>query len=189
MTQDSEKDTDKYYTTFDGEDAENTWWEYMVKTKAIAEKYKWMSAIESNMDNPTTKEQRAGEATGKHWFVMTCKGEALQYIRIHHDKGSVQDLWNKLKQPYDGVEYNDLQDLYAKMVSKIEDGPKDSDPLLWFSEIERANEESGKGGGKLKDNDEIMVLIRKPMRESKHYADCATALKVSATTKKMESKE
>jgi hypothetical protein len=63
MTRDSEKDTDKYYTTFDGKDAENTWWEYsMMKPKVIAEKYKWMSAIESNVVNPTTKEQKAGEA-------------------------------------------------------------------------------------------------------------------------------
>jgi hypothetical protein len=61
--------------------------------------------------------------------------------------------------------------------------------LLWFSEIERANEEAEKGGGKLKNNDKIMVLIRKPMRESKHYADCATVLKVSATAKKMEYKD
>jgi hypothetical protein len=83
---------------FDGEDAENTWWEYMVKTKVIAEKYKWMSAIESNVVNPTTKEQKTSEAAGKHWFVMTCKGEALQSVRIHHDKGSVQDIWNELKQ-------------------------------------------------------------------------------------------
>jgi hypothetical protein len=60
---------------FDGEDAEKTWWEYMVKTKVIAEKYKWVSAIESNVVNPTTKEQKAAEAAGKHWFVMTCKGE------------------------------------------------------------------------------------------------------------------
>jgi hypothetical protein len=46
----------------------------MVKMKAIAEKYKWMSAIESNVVNPTTKEQKAAEAAGKHSFVMTCKG-------------------------------------------------------------------------------------------------------------------
>jgi hypothetical protein len=68
--------------------------------------------------------------------------------------------------------------LYAKVVSKIEDVTKHCDPLLWFSEIERANEEAEKGGGKLNDNDEIMVLIRKPMKEYKHYADCATTLKV-----------
>jgi hypothetical protein len=147
MTRDSEKDTDRYYATFDGEDAENTWWEYMLKTKAIAEKYKWMSAIESSVVNPTTKEQKAGEAAGNDWFVMTCMGVALQYVRIHHDKGSVQDIWNELKQRYDGVKHNDLQDLYAKVVIKIEDGPKDRDPLLWFSEIERANEEAEKGGG------------------------------------------
>jgi hypothetical protein len=36
MTRDSEKDTDIYYTTFDGEDAESTWWEYIVKMKVIA---------------------------------------------------------------------------------------------------------------------------------------------------------
>jgi uncharacterized protein (DUF427 family) len=74
MTKDSEKDTDKYYTiTFDGEDAENTRWEYMVKTKAIAEKYNWMSAIESNMVTPATKEKKAAEAAGTHWFMMPCK--------------------------------------------------------------------------------------------------------------------
>jgi hypothetical protein len=52
--------------------------------------------------------------------------------------------------------------------------------------MERVNEEAEKDGGKLKDNDEIMVWIRKPMRESKHYDDCATSLKVYATAKKME---
>jgi hypothetical protein len=68
-----------------------------------------MSVIESNVVNPTTKKQKAGEAAGKHWFVMTCKGVALQYVRIHHDKGRVQDICNDLKQRYDGVEHNDLQ--------------------------------------------------------------------------------
>jgi hypothetical protein len=57
-----------------------------------------MSAIESNVVNLTTNEQKAGEAAGKHWFLMTCKGVALQYMRIHHDKGTVQDIWNKLEQ-------------------------------------------------------------------------------------------
>jgi hypothetical protein len=62
---------------------------------------------------------------------MTCKGVALQYICIHHDKGSVQDTWNELNQHYDGVKHNDLQDLYVEVVSKIEDGPKDSDPFCF----------------------------------------------------------
>jgi hypothetical protein len=169
---------------FDSENAENMWWEYMVKTKVIAEKYKW------KVVTPTTK-KKAARAAGRHWCVMTWKGKALQYVRIHHNKGSVQAIWNNLKQCYNGVEHNNLQDVYAKVVTKIEDGPKDSDPLLLFSEKEAgANEEGEKGGGKkLKDNDEIMVLIRKPMRESKHYADCATALKVSTTAKQMEYKD
>jgi hypothetical protein len=76
----------------------------------------------------------------------------------------VYDIWNELKQRYDGVEHNDLHDLYAKVVQKIEDGPRDNDPLLWFSEIERTNKEAKNGGGKLKDDDEILVLIKKTLR-------------------------
>jgi hypothetical protein len=102
-SEESEKDSDKYYTSFDGKDAEHTWWEYLVKTKAIAAKYKWNSSIESNVVKPTTKEQIAAEAAGKHWFVMTCKSEALLYVRMHHEGGSVYDIWNELKQRYDGV--------------------------------------------------------------------------------------
>jgi hypothetical protein len=160
MRRDSDKDSDKYYTKFDGEDAKNTWWEYMVKTKTIAEKCKWTSAIETNVVNPTTKEQKAAEAAGKHRFVMTCKANALKYVRIHHETGSVHIIWNELKKRYDGVEHNNLQDLYEKIVDTIAGGPGDDDPLLWFSEIERTNQEAKKGGGKLKDKAETLVLIK-----------------------------
>jgi hypothetical protein len=59
------------------------------------------------------------------------------------------------------VEHNNLQDLYAKVVDTIDCGPRDEDPLLWFSEIERTNNVAEKGGGRLKDEAEIMVLIKK----------------------------
>ena len=58
-------DHEKYYTKFSGEDAENTWWEYSLKTKAYAEKNKWTSALEKDIVNPTTKEQKAAEAAGR----------------------------------------------------------------------------------------------------------------------------
>jgi hypothetical protein len=180
------KDTNKYCTTFDGDEAENTRWEYMVETKVIAENCKWMTSLETNVVKPTTKEQRAGEASGKHWFVMTCKGDALLYVHIHHEKGSVYNIWSELKQRYDGVAHNDLQDLYEKINDVIEEGPNNRDPLLWFTEIERNNEAAEKGGGRLKDDAEILVLIKKPMQVSKHYTDCATALKLAADGKKMD---
>jgi hypothetical protein len=134
MTKDNEKDTDKYYTKFTGDDAENTWWEYLIKTnKAIAEKNKWTSALETGVVTPSTKEQKMAEASGKHWFVMTCPGDALKYVRIHHEEGMVYKIWNELKTRYDGVEHNALQDLYAKVVDTIDNGPRDEDLLLWFS--------------------------------------------------------
>jgi hypothetical protein len=56
--------------------------------------------------------------------------------------------------------------------------------LLWFSEIERTNNEAKKGGGRLKDEEEILVLIKRPMKQSNHYAECATALKAATGQKK-----
>jgi hypothetical protein len=97
MTKDIKKDTDKCYTKFTGEDAENTWWEYLIKTKAIAEKNKWTSALETDVVTPSTKEQKMAETSGKHWFLMTCQGDALKYVRIHHEEGMVYKIWNELK--------------------------------------------------------------------------------------------
>jgi hypothetical protein len=70
------------------------------------------------------------EASGKHWFVMMCQGDALKYVRIHHEEGTVYKIWNELKTRYDGVEHNNLEDLYAKVVDTINNGPRDEDPLL-----------------------------------------------------------
>jgi hypothetical protein len=147
MKKDTEKDIDKYCTKFTGEDVENTWWEYLIKTKAIAEKNKGTSALEHDVVTPSTKEQKMAEASEKHWFAMTCQGDALKYVRIHHEEGTVYRIWNKLKTRYNGVEHNDLQDLYAKVMDTINNGPRDEDTLLWFSKIERTNKEAEKGGG------------------------------------------
>jgi hypothetical protein len=97
MTKDTEKDNVKYYTKFTGEDAKNTWWEYLIKTKAIVEKSKWTSALETDVMIPSTKEQKMAEASGKHWFVMMCQGDTLKYARIHHEEGKVYKIWNELK--------------------------------------------------------------------------------------------
>jgi hypothetical protein len=97
MTNDNEKDVSKYYTSFTGADAQNTWWEYLLKTKANAEKNKWMSVMDKDIVSPTSKEQKSAEAAGKHWFVMTCKGDALKYVRIHYESGYVNKIWHELK--------------------------------------------------------------------------------------------
>jgi hypothetical protein len=104
---------------------------------------------------------------------MTCKGDALKYVRIHHETGSVYIIWNELKKRYDGVEHNDLQDLNKKIVDTIAVGPGDDDPLP----------KAKKGGGKLKDEAEILVLIKRQMRECRHYSSCASALKAAFGTK------
>jgi hypothetical protein len=101
----------------------------------------------------------------------------------------VYKIWNELKTRYDGVKHNDLQDIYAKVVDTIDCGPRDEEPLLWFSEIERTNKEAEKGGGRLKDEAEIMVLIKKPMKMSNHYKDLENALKAASGSTKKSYKE
>jgi hypothetical protein len=155
----------------------------------LKEKNKWISALESDGVSLSTKEQKMAEASQKHWFVMTCQGDALKYVRIHHGEEMVYKIWNKLKTRYDGVEHNDLQDLYAKVVDTIDDGPGEEDHLLWFSEIEHTNKEDEKGGGRLKDEVEIMVLIKRPMKMSKHYKDLKNALTASSGSTKTSYKE
>jgi hypothetical protein len=37
--------------------------------------------------SPTTEEQKAAEAAGKWWFIMTCKGTALKHVKMHSETG------------------------------------------------------------------------------------------------------
>jgi hypothetical protein len=75
MTKDSEERS--ISTEFSGEKGSD-WLNYEVKTSAYAEKHKWKSAMDNRVINPTTKEQKAAEAAGKYWFVMSCKKTALK---------------------------------------------------------------------------------------------------------------
>jgi hypothetical protein len=75
------------------------------------------------------------------------------------------------------------------VVDTIDNGPRDEDPLLWFSKIECTNKEAEKGGGRLKDEAEIMVLIKKPMKMSNHYKDLENALKAASGSTKKSYKE
>jgi hypothetical protein len=152
---DEERSTSAEYSGEKGSD----WMNYEGKTTAYAEKHKWKSAIDNRViNNPTTKEQKAAEAAGQYWFVMSCKRTALKYIQIHLKKGCVFDIWEELKERFDNVKMDKLEDLYEKLTKVVNEGPGSEDPKLWYSKIYEANQNVKEGGGTLKDVVELMTL-------------------------------
>jgi hypothetical protein len=77
------------------------WKEYEIKTISTAVKYKWKSAMDARVISPKTEEQVAAEAAGRYWFIMKCKGDALEYIRMHAQDGCTYDMWKELKGRFD----------------------------------------------------------------------------------------
>jgi hypothetical protein len=165
-------------TEFSGEKG-SYWMNYEVKMTAYAEKHKWKSAIDNRVINPTTKQQKAAEAAEKYWFVMSCKRTALKYVQMHLKKGCVFNIWSELKERFDNVKMDKLEDLYEKLTKVVNDGPGSEDPKLWYSEIDEANDNVKEGGGTLKDDVELRTLTNSVMKDLKHYAGLRQALKVA----------
>jgi hypothetical protein len=67
-------------TEYDGGKGSD-WKEYEIKTIVTAVKYKWKSVMDARVISPKTKEEVAAEAAGRYGCIMTCKGDALEYIR------------------------------------------------------------------------------------------------------------
>jgi hypothetical protein len=99
-------------------------------TAAAAEKCKWKSAIEARAVTATTKEQKTAEASGKHWFIMTCTGMAFKYGKMHAGTGCTFNIWQELQERFNNVKLGDLQDLYKWLTDTVATGPEDDDPKL-----------------------------------------------------------
>jgi hypothetical protein len=143
-------------------------------------KYKWKSAMDARVISPKTKEQVAAEAAGRYWFIMTCKGDELEYIRMHAEDGCTYDMWKELKDRYDVVRKDGLTDLYTNFTETANAGPGSDDPKLWFKKIEEVNKKVKKAGGQLKEVDvELIALTTVPLKASDLYKVKVDAIKAS----------
>jgi hypothetical protein len=115
---------------------------------------------------------------------MSCKRTALKYVQMHLKKGCVHDIWSELKERFDNVKMDKLEDLYEKPTKVVNDGPGSENPMLWYREIDEANDNVKEGGGTLKDDIELMTLTNSVMMDLKHYAGLRQALKVATAPSK-----
>jgi hypothetical protein len=139
------------------------WKEYEIKTIATAVKYKWKLAMDARVISPKTKEQVAAEAAGRCWFIMTCKDDALEYIRMHAEDGCTNDMWKELKDRYDVVRKDDLTNLYTNFTETVNAGPSSDDPKLWFKKIEHMNKKVKKAARQLKEDVALIALTIVPL--------------------------
>jgi hypothetical protein len=117
------------HTKYDGGRGSD-WKEYEIKTVATVVKYKWKSAMDARVISLKTKEQVAAEVAGRYCFIMTCKGDALEYICMHTGDGCTYDMWKELKDRYDVVREDNLTDLYTNFTETVNAGPGSDDPKL-----------------------------------------------------------